>query len=61
MEACPMCVDGYDPHTGHICEVCYGHGYVVPGSICRCGRSAPDRVGSVTYCGRDACIHKLIA
>lgn len=51
-----MCMGGVDFDTGKICFVCYGKGYVRPGWVCKCGRSANyETPEGLSFCGREAC------
>lgn len=56
MEECPMCLGGIDFDTQVLCDVCFGRGFVRPGWICRCGRSANYETPELEqFCGREAC------
>lgn len=56
MEQCPMCMGGLDLDTLKPCPVCFGLGWVTPGLICRCGRSASyETPEGERFCGRANC------
>lgn len=56
VDECPMCMGGIDFDAQRLCQVCYGRGVVLPGFICKCGRSAGyETPNGAMYCGRDTC------